>query len=312
MHLSAILASTNCSKLVIGSDEEAALVKAITHAFPNSTHILCSRHIQQNARQRLTDDAVSKSGRDTILDMIFGSDGLVNANDSICFDEKSVEIETKCEDISNKFLSYFQKRLKETIRKKVNEPQIACDLESWTNNNSESINNVLKHLVQWKSKPLMDLINAISTYANAQFKDIRRSIVGVGQFRLSKSHKHFEVSKTVWVSKTDEERSRLYKRCRNFISKDSKTITSTDGQTTVVAPRAHGKNVRFYIGVADYFVEGKWMFISSLKQAAPTYWDSGEPNNDGNEDCVEILPGSGQWADCSCTLQRNFICEKNV
>uniref|UniRef100_A0A194AM00 C-type lectin domain-containing protein n=1 Tax=Pinctada fucata TaxID=50426 RepID=A0A194AM00_PINFU len=72
------------------------------------------------------------------------------------------------------------------------------------------------------------------------------------------------------------------------------------------------KNVRFYIGVADYFVEGKWMFISSLKQATPTYWESGEPNNDGDEDCVEILPGSGQWADCSCTLQRNFICEKNV
>ena len=45
------------SKLVIGSDDERALVNAIKAAFPQSQHILCTR---QNASQKLTDDAVDK------------------------------------------------------------------------------------------------------------------------------------------------------------------------------------------------------------------------------------------------------------
>ena len=41
--------------LVIGSDDECALVKAITTAFPESTHVLCTRHLFTNTKQKLTD-----------------------------------------------------------------------------------------------------------------------------------------------------------------------------------------------------------------------------------------------------------------
>ncbi|KAK3101791.1 hypothetical protein FSP39_006376 [Pinctada imbricata] len=242
-HLGTLLANTDTSQLVIGSDEEVALVNAITHAFPNAQHILCTRHIKQNVNQKLTDDAVDKTDRDRIINLIFGVDGLVNADDTICFEEKSNMIEETCDQISSKFLNYYKKKVRNTIRTKVQQPQTILKLENWTNNNSESINHVLKHLANWKSQPLMDLVNAINTYVEAQFKDIRRALVGVGQFRLSKNYQHFEVSKTVWVGKTDQERLRYFNRCRNYNVKDKQIVTSTDGKTKIIAPRAHGKKI---------------------------------------------------------------------
>ena len=104
----------NTSKLVIGSDEETALVNAITRAFPDSTHILCTRHIRQNTKQKLVDDSVGKSDRDKILNMIFGQNGLTNSDDSICFEEKSDEIEQECQNVSEKFHKYYKKKSKQT------------------------------------------------------------------------------------------------------------------------------------------------------------------------------------------------------
>jgi len=54
-HLRLKLAGTHFGKLVIGSDDERALVKAIVSTFPESTHILCTRHLEQNAKQKMTD-----------------------------------------------------------------------------------------------------------------------------------------------------------------------------------------------------------------------------------------------------------------
>ena len=61
----------------IGSDEELALVNAITAAFPDATHVLCTRHLRENDKQKLIDDSINKQDRNSILDDIFGNDGLV-------------------------------------------------------------------------------------------------------------------------------------------------------------------------------------------------------------------------------------------
>ena len=55
------LVDSDLGQLVIGTDDEKAMVKAITSAFPESTHVLCSRHLKRNVIHKLTDDAVSNS-----------------------------------------------------------------------------------------------------------------------------------------------------------------------------------------------------------------------------------------------------------
>ncbi|XDV16182.1 hypothetical protein PO909_016009 [Leuciscus waleckii] len=69
---------------------------------------------------------------------------------------------------------------------------------------------------------------------------------------------------------------------------------------------------RVWIGLSDSETEGimKWVDNSALNQG---FWDSGEPNNLGNEDCIELDPGRDRmnnWNDMSCMFEEKFICEK--
>ena len=243
-HLRTKLSDTNTDQLVIGSDEEQSLVNAITKAFPQSTHILCTRHLLQNAKQKLIDDSVDKNDRESIISDIFGDNGLVNADDSICFDEKSSKIEEKTKDLSSKFNKYYLQKMKKILKEKVNKPITAGFVsKTWTNNNSESLNHALKQAIDWKSKPLLDLVKIISDIVATQFKDLRRALVSTGQYRLADTHRQFGVTRTVWVSKTDSERQRLYRRFRLHVPKDKNTVTSTDRTTTVIPPRILGKKI---------------------------------------------------------------------
>jgi hypothetical protein len=70
--------------------------------------------------------------------------GLVNADDIICFDEKSSEIEEKTKDLSTKFNKYYLQKMKNILKENVNKPITAGFVsKTWTNNNSESLNHVL-------------------------------------------------------------------------------------------------------------------------------------------------------------------------
>ena len=121
-----------------------AMVKAITTAFPKATHTLCTRHFWQNANKKLVDDAIDKREMDKIMGMLFGEDGIISADDMVCFEQKSTEFDAYCSNSTVSFQSYFQKRLKEQLRTKVNKPVrnniISAD---WTNNNCDSINHNL-------------------------------------------------------------------------------------------------------------------------------------------------------------------------
>ena len=41
------------------------------------------------------------------------------------------------------------------------------------------------------------------------------------------------------------------------------------------------------------------------------FWNSGEPNNGGEEDCVEITQNSGRWYFVNCAVQNWFACKKS-
>jgi len=63
--------------VVVGSDEEKAILKALKQCFPNSTQLLCSRHLMENARRRLQDKVGTKKALQiAILNAIFGPDGV--------------------------------------------------------------------------------------------------------------------------------------------------------------------------------------------------------------------------------------------
>lgn len=139
--------------------------------------------------------------------MIVGDEGLMTADDSICFIVKSEKIETMLRD-STKFSNYVENKLKPNLTNKV----------IWKNNNSESLEDqVFKRAIDWKSKPLLYLVDILTPLIEAQSKVCDAGAGAItGQFRLAESHQQSQMSKTVWTSKSTDERDRHYKRFRSF------------------------------------------------------------------------------------------------
>ena len=131
---------------------------------------------------------------------------LLYADDSVVYDGKCESIRSDCKDISDKFLKYFDTKLEKNIREKLNEPKKAeklgnSDNHSWRNNNSESLNHVLKQQIEWKSQPLLDLVEALTSIIDTQYDDLNRALVSIGQFRLAPSHTRFGATKSNWDQK---------------------------------------------------------------------------------------------------------------
>lgn len=229
-------------KLVIGTDDEKAMVNGLRMAFPQATHVLCTRHLEENARHMLTNDAITVTQKQRVLKRIFGDGGLVNANDSICYDDMAEKIEVELSDISDKFTKYYKKRLVGTLKLKVNDPQRRDMIsKNWTNNNCESINHVLKQAVGWKPHPLPDLVEVLRDLVNGQFRKLRGALLQSGDYRLSQTHKRFELTKTDWIKLTPDQKTNHFRRFRSFVPSDGKMVTSTDGKTTVLAPKTNGR-----------------------------------------------------------------------
>ena len=69
----------------------------------------------------MIDDGVDNDAGQTILDMVFRDNGLIDADDSICFDVKSDEIEDKVKD-QFKFAYNFKNKIKPNRMEKFKKP----------------------------------------------------------------------------------------------------------------------------------------------------------------------------------------------
>lgn len=65
---------------------------------------------------------------------------------------------------------------------------------------------------------------------------------------------------------------------------------------------------RTWIGLSDTQQEGKWKWVDGTDLVGVGNWHTGEPNDIGNEDCVEISPSDGKWNDVPCTEKLSWIC----
>ena len=71
-----------------------------------------------------------------------------------------------------------------------------------------------------------------------------------------------------------------------------------------------------WIGLNDIFQEGVFYWVDGvLSNSANTKWHSGEPNNNGNEDCAELNhPDHLLYTinDNQCTSNKAALCEARI
>ncbi|XP_043846203.1 CD209 antigen [Dromiciops gliroides] len=68
-------------------------------------------------------------------------------------------------------------------------------------------------------------------------------------------------------------------------------------------------NYRWWVGLTDKKKEGTWHWVdgTTLQQS---FWNEGEPNNIGDEDCCELT--SQGWNDAPCSMENYWICEREA
>ncbi|XP_026107510.1 CD209 antigen-like protein E [Carassius auratus] len=65
----------------------------------------------------------------------------------------------------------------------------------------------------------------------------------------------------------------------------------------------------FWIGLTDVEEEDRWKWVDGSTLTSG-FWKSGQPNNQGNEDCVNTH--SSGWFDTECDSSLKWICEKSI
>ena len=220
----------------IGSNEEKSLTKAIDTVFPDAKRSLCTKHLKDNVSAYLRNKIrVKTKERVHIMDSIVGEEGVLNSKDIFEFDERCAKITTLPDASRQEFFNYFHNILQPKLKLNFSnlEPSGLNSASKWTNNNAESIHNLMIIDVNWKPQSTPALIKVLSDMVKLQMLDLQRSLYNTGNFRFHGVNRKFCIREDIFRSKTVEDQTKYF---LNFIKSSlSKPphITSTDGQYSV-------------------------------------------------------------------------------
>nr|XP_039265581.1 uncharacterized protein LOC120341177 isoform X1 [Styela clava] len=145
--LSGALNNVDTKLLTIGTDDEKAMRKSISENFPDSTNIICSRHLKSNVEEFMKNKVgLNVSERRRINETIFGRTGIITTEKEESFEKKTLDLLHNTENPSLR--NYLVRRVLPLIKKGIfcvtKNKQLSAH---WTNNNTESMNHVLKHMI---------------------------------------------------------------------------------------------------------------------------------------------------------------------
>nr|CAA62217.1 C-type lectin [Botryllus schlosseri] len=98
-------------------------------------------------------------------------------------------------------------------------------------------------------------------------------------------------------------------KCQTYPDRANGELAMAKDSSINVAITGMTSNQQTWIGGGDFMAEGQFRWVDNTF-IQWSNWDSGEPNNDGNEDCIEINHGgSGRWNDESCCSELGYVCQ---
>ena len=238
-HLLAVLGlkdetQISANELILGTDEEKALIKAKKNSFPNSKTTLCTRHLGENFK-RYVKNKIGMCEKETnmIFNKIFGCGGLVEQDTTIDFDSQATEIVRNYSHLG----PYLTDKIIPSIREYIYNVRSSDSKvpPNWKNNNCESINHILKLNQNWTPQKLPELVEKIHQECKLQEALVKGALYGHGDFELHPFLSKLRCGKIIWQSKTDHEKESLVSKFFNFGLKNipEKFIVSSDGRLKI-------------------------------------------------------------------------------
>jgi hypothetical protein len=148
--------------LIFGSDEEKGITSALKECFPKSLNILCTRHVKENLIRYLRDKVgMSNRKRDTLVEQIFHGDSCLMSSVNVdSYDAKCISILADIGEVE--VIQYLEKQIFPSLKNNIVAREHYVTLpKTWTNNNCESANNILKRAAKWTPKQLPELVDML-------------------------------------------------------------------------------------------------------------------------------------------------------
>ena len=243
------LSDQEISLLTIGTDEEPAFKNAIRRCFNGATHVLCTRHLKQNANRYMEDEVgIPSRDRQELLNKIFGRDGLIDSKDIDVQNFRLSYIHDFIDKIDNSssektFRKYFDDRLYPLIHSNVIGPVRRGKINAnWTNNNSESANHVLKAAASWKARDLPSFIDMWKKIIEGEAFERERAVRGAGNFKLSVPYRHHLTDIDHWSAISQNQRDQRLKRFHTDRGRANLLeVISSDGTRSCLSTPTAGK-----------------------------------------------------------------------
>ncbi|XP_036439660.1 CD209 antigen-like protein A [Colossoma macropomum] len=147
----------------------------------------------------------------------------------------------------------------------------------------------------------MDLLQKEKNRLQQKLNDLHTCNV-TGWLYFKSSFYYISTEKKSWDD------SRQYCRERGA---DLVIINSSEEQDFLANILVSIKSFIAWIGLTDRDTKGRWKWVDG-SALTTGYWGDGEPNDTGEEDCVEFYPFNKKWNDRKCSAIEQWICEKRT
>ena len=221
----------------VGTDGEEQLRKAFETIFPGAIKLLCSVHKRDNIKMKLRQLGVPEPISKQILDSIFGyqiggtfNTGLIDAEDAHDFNDKMTKLKEVWEHSCPEFYQWFQDTQVELFCSSMIRSVRSCaglgsPPKTYTTNNNESINRLLKDNVHHKKQEWPQFNSKMYDLIMEQKEEFKKAICGGnGEYEICDEYKEFEVSHSQWLRMTPEQRD--IKINRAMMAKDLASASS--------------------------------------------------------------------------------------
>jgi len=99
----------------------------------------------------------------------------------------------------------------------------------WNNSNCESVNHILKMVIDWKLQRVRSLVEHVRDIVRLQYSDLKRALYGQVDFQLTPLFKNHYVPYVKWEQCTEEHRDQLFAK---FMADSGVHLTPTNNVTS--------------------------------------------------------------------------------
>ena len=213
---------------------------AIARAFPSFDRLICTQHAKKNLNANLANKVVlAQKDRKVIVDSVFGPNGaLMSETDHASLADMTSHIA----DCHQEHVARYIRRLIPTLDEHMHASErqrLVIQTTLWII--IASINNVLKSYTSWKPLKLPGLVPTLEEAVNAQYRETRRAVLGLGNFELSEQFKKLFIPRDAFYGKTDKQRKAHMKKFFHAVAESDIVRATKRSIKTARAPNHSGK-----------------------------------------------------------------------